>query len=321
MNELKISVIIPVYNVEKYLSRCLDSVIGQSHSNLEIILIDDGSRDASGEICDRYAAKDARIRCVHQANAGVSKARNLGISMASGDYYHFLDSDDYIDPDTYEYLLREMKQAEAEAIGFEYYITYPGKETAHIRAPEHCGLRDTEGAVREHLFGGSNFLCTKLLPARVIKYLRFHEDIYRDEDTLFGFEAIRNVCSMVYVARPLLHYVQSEESACRGKFRPNQLSAVKVIPIMEKALSEDYPRLLTQWRIGYLHLMIMLYGDMYLDEEAYPKEQKEIYDVYFSIYRKVRMKEVRSFTNRIKFVFFRLSPQLFCRVHKWIHKL
>lgn len=316
-----ISVIIPVYNVEKYLRRCIDSVISQTYHALEIILIDDGSTDGSGAICDEYAAKDSRIVCVHQPNGGVSKARNLGISIASGDFFHFLDSDDYIEPDTYEYLLSTMEKTGTEAISFEYFITYEKAETAFRRAPEHCGIRDTAGAIEEHLFGGSNFLWTKLLPASAIKTLRFHEDIYRDEDTLFGFEAIERIQSMVYVDRPLLHYVQSEESACRGTFRPNQLSAVKVIPIMEEALSQKYPNLLRPWRIGYLHLMIMLYADMYLDPVSYQKEQKEIYNVYLSIYRKVGLKNIQSIQNKAKFFIFRLSPQLFCRLHKRIHKL
>ena len=101
-----ISVIIPVYNTEKYLRTCLDSIVNQTHSNLQIILIDDGSTDNSGLICDEYAQKDSRIICVHQQNGGVSKARNEGLKIATGDYIHFPDSDDYLDLDTYEYLLK-----------------------------------------------------------------------------------------------------------------------------------------------------------------------------------------------------------------------
>ncbi|MGM9598531.1 MAG: glycosyltransferase family 2 protein [Faecousia sp.] len=320
MNEPKISVIIPVYNVENYLRRCLDSVISQTYQNLDIILIDDGSKDSSGAICDEYATKDSRIRCFHQINAGVSNARNVGISVASGDYFHFLDSDDYIETDTYEYLIQKMQETGSEAIGFEYFVTYPGKEIAHYRTEKHCGLCNTKDAVREHLFGGNNFLCSKLLPARVVKPLRFHEDIFRDEDTLFGFEAIRNIKTMYYTSRPLLHYVQSVESACRGKFRPNQLSAVKVIPIMETALKADFPELLIPWRVTYLHLMIMLYSDMYLDEEDYKQEQCEIYETFKSILKRVHLCNVSSVKNKVKFMVFRLSPQLFCRLHKYIHK-
>lgn len=321
MQSAKISVIIPVYNVEKYLRKCLDSVIGQTYQNLEIILIDDGSKDRSGAICDEYAEKDDRIICVHQQNAGVSKARNRGIELASGDYYHFLDSDDYIETDTYEYLLNKLTEANAQAIGFEYFVTYSDHETVHDRPAENCGVRDTKGAVYEHLFSNNNYLCTKLLPSHAVKTQRFHEDIYRDEDTLFGTEALQKITSAVFVARPLLHYVQSEESACRGVFRPNQLSAVKVIPIMETLLQEKFPELLTKWRIGYLHLLVMLYGDMYLDAVCYEKEQKQIHGVFCEIYHKTDHKEIRSASVKMKFLLFWHAPKLFCRVHKYIHKL
>lgn len=320
MNELMISVVIPVYNVEKYLRRCLDSLCAQSYQNLEIILINDGSSDSSGDICDEYCARDSRFRCLHQENAGVSRARNRGIELVTGDFVHFLDSDDYIEPDSYEYLLSQMQQAGAHAIGFEYFVTYPDREIRNRRSEEHCGLRDTRGALREHLFSHNNFLCTKLLPTAAVRDLRFREDIYRDEDTLFGFQAIQKIDKMVFVDRPLLHYVQSENSACRGDFRPSQLSALKVIPIMEQALGTDYPELLMPWRATYLHLMIMLYGDMYLDKKDYSAEQKMLYDEYKTLYRRTDI-SARPLSERVKFRLFRAFPNVFCVAHKLVHHL
>lgn len=321
MSEPTISVIIPVYNVEKYLRKCLDSVLMQTYSKLEVILIDDGSADQSGAICDEYAAKDSRIVCQHQKNAGVSRARNRGIDLATGDYYHFLDSDDFLDLDAYEFLIKQMQQAGAEAIGFGHYITYPNREIERPRQEGETGVFDTEGTLYQHLFCGSNFVCTKLISARAIGTLRFSEDIYRDEDTLFGTMALKNVKKSVFVSRPLLHYVQSEESACRGVFRPSQLSAVKVIPIMEQFLSQNYPQWLNRWRVGYLQLMIMLYADMYLDEGAYKKEQKTIYTVFCDIYRTVEKKSIKSRKTKAKISLFRFSPKLFCVLHKQIHHM
>ena len=100
-----ISVIVPVYNVEAYLNRCVDSILAQTYENLEIILVDDGTKDASDKICDAYAAQDSRIRVIHKPNGGLSSARNAGIDIATGDYVAFVDSDDWIEPDTYEHLL------------------------------------------------------------------------------------------------------------------------------------------------------------------------------------------------------------------------
>lgn len=101
-----LSIIVPVYNVEEYLKRCLDSVINQSYKNLEIILVDDGSTDSSGSICDEYAARDNRIRVIHKSNGGLSDARNAGLEICRGEYIGFVDSDDYIELDMYEVLYK-----------------------------------------------------------------------------------------------------------------------------------------------------------------------------------------------------------------------
>ncbi|MCI8441525.1 MAG: glycosyltransferase [Provencibacterium sp.] len=109
-----ISVIVPVYNVEKYLERCLGSLLGQTHRQMEFLLVNDGSTDASGEICDRFAAKDSRIKVIHQKNAGVSAARNAGLEAAKGEYIGFCDPDDYVEPDMYEYLLKLLQSEKAD---------------------------------------------------------------------------------------------------------------------------------------------------------------------------------------------------------------
>lgn len=105
MNKL-ITVIVPVYNVAKYLEKCVKSIQDQTYKSLEIILVDDGSTDSSGAICDKYATEDSRIRVIHKPNGGLSSARNAGLDAATGDYVGFIDSDDYIAPDFYESLLK-----------------------------------------------------------------------------------------------------------------------------------------------------------------------------------------------------------------------
>lgn len=105
-----ISVIVPIYNVEKYLPKCVDSILCQTYPNLEVILVDDGSPDRAGEICDAYAEKDSRVRVIHKRNGGLSSARNAGIDIAQGDYLSFVDSDDWIEPDTYETMLTAMER-------------------------------------------------------------------------------------------------------------------------------------------------------------------------------------------------------------------
>ena len=110
----KISVIVPIYNVEQYLYQCIDSIIAQTYTNLEIILVDDGSTDSSGEICDKYASVDCRIVVIHKKNGGLSEARNAGINVATGDYIGFVDSDDYIFPDTYRGMIEACENNNCE---------------------------------------------------------------------------------------------------------------------------------------------------------------------------------------------------------------
>lgn len=98
----RISVIVPVYNVEQYLPRCVESILAQTYENLEILLVEDGTKDNSGAICDAYARQDARVKAIHKENGGLSSARNAGIDAATGDYLSFVDSDDWIEPDMYE---------------------------------------------------------------------------------------------------------------------------------------------------------------------------------------------------------------------------
>ena len=111
-----ISVIIPVYNVERYLHECLDSVLSQSCSELQIILIDDGSTDDSGMICDEYAAKDSRIAVIHQKNSGAAAAKNAGLRMATGEYLSFVDSDDYLEPGAFRHMVNLLEKSSADVI-------------------------------------------------------------------------------------------------------------------------------------------------------------------------------------------------------------
>lgn len=123
----KISVIVPVYNVEKYLSQCLDSIIHQTYKNLEIILVDDGSTDSSGLICDNYSQKDKRIKIIHKCQGGLSDARNAGLKIATGEYISFIDSDDFIDKNMYSILINNTQKYNSDIVWFNYYNYYSKK--------------------------------------------------------------------------------------------------------------------------------------------------------------------------------------------------
>ena len=114
MNNPLISIIVPIYNVEVYIRNCVDSILGQSYENIEIILVDDGSPDNCGDICDEYGSKDKRIKVIHKKNGGLSSARNAGIDIATGDYLGFIDSDDWIESDMYESLYTALTSHKAD---------------------------------------------------------------------------------------------------------------------------------------------------------------------------------------------------------------
>lgn len=124
MEEGKISVIVPIYKVENYLNRCVESIRKQTYRNLEIILVDDGSPDACGEMCDRYAQEDSRIRVIHKENGGLSDARNAGIEVATGEYIAFVDSDDWIDDKMYEVLYSTLLKYNADIAECSYRNLY-----------------------------------------------------------------------------------------------------------------------------------------------------------------------------------------------------
>lgn len=128
-----ISIIIPIYNVEKYLKQCLDSIINQSYKNLEILLIDDGSTDKCPEICDAYALKDKRIKVIHQENKGISSARNMGLKIASGSYIAFVDSDDWLALNCYETVLAHAIKTDADIVGYDIFEVWGNtiKMTSH----------------------------------------------------------------------------------------------------------------------------------------------------------------------------------------------
>lgn len=120
----EISIIVPVYKVEKYLRKCVDSILAQTFTDFEVILVDDGSPDNSGKICDEYAEKDNRVRVIHKENGGLSSARNAGIDVARGKYLGFVDSDDYIDEDMYEILYENLKIHDADISSVELIPFY-----------------------------------------------------------------------------------------------------------------------------------------------------------------------------------------------------
>ena len=170
----KISVIVPIYNVEQYLRRCIDSIINQTYKNLEIILVDDGSPDNCGQICDDYAKKDTRIKVIHKKNGGLSDARNVGLEVCTGDYISFVDSDDWIELNTYEIMMKSMNEYNADMVVSNINYVYKDKvESKYSEDKIRCFNK--EEAMKELIKDGlvQAVVWNKLYKRVVIDNLRF----------------------------------------------------------------------------------------------------------------------------------------------------
>ena len=229
----KISVIVPIYKAEAHLPRCIDSILTQTHTNLEIILIDDGSPDNCGKICDEYAKKDSRIKVIHKKNGGVSSARNAGLNIATGDYIAFVDADDYIKNAMYEQLLLVLKETNADISVCNYqYGDYIQEDTLSVT------LYNSITACKQLFFsdrfkeGISVAPVDKLYKSELFNNLRFLEACHYAEDTLMCVQVFCQAKTIVKKDITLYHYIRSENSAVLAEYnqkKPTETLAYKTI--------------------------------------------------------------------------------------------
>ncbi len=232
MSEL-VSVIVPVYNVEKYITKCVDSILNQTYNNIEILLIDDGSLDNSPKICDEFAKKDRRIKVFHTKNGGVSKARNIGLANAQGEYILFVDSDDWLELNMIEIMYRELISHGVDISICNYFINYKEKIIIHDELNNRLVLDDKEKIINalfdEKKFGG--YLWNKLISRKAISKIRFDEKVKICEDMLFLYEIIikNNIRILYNSVYKLYHYRKSEYSAVNFNYSEKDLT--KLIPL------------------------------------------------------------------------------------------
>lgn len=213
----KLSVIVPVYNAEKYLATCLDTILNQSLREIEVLLINDGSTDQSGAICNKFAKHDQRITVIHTDNSGPSKARNIGIQRAVGKYLMFIDADDYIIPDTFTILLEAAEKDDCSLVVYPYFEKKD--EVVGFREITECHFNNDEGKQHflKHVWLKDEWLASlvnKLYRTDIIKenQLSFNEKYFFAEDYLFNLQYIDVVDKGVSVNIPLYYYVRHEDS-------------------------------------------------------------------------------------------------------------
>ncbi len=284
----KISIIVPIYNVEQFLDKCVASIINQTYRNLEIILVDDGSPDNCGKLCDEWAKKDDRIKVIHKENGGLSDARNAGVEIASGDYIGFVDSDDYIESQMYEKLVNIVENGNVDiAFCDNDYVTSSGDILSSGHEGIFEGAFEGEEIMRVVSFGNPYYITAvnKIYRTELAKSIKFPKGKWH-EDEFTTHHFITN-CNRIACTREVLyHYVKHEGSITQSGFSEKRLDAID-------ALLDRYEHFKALGYKGHAnHTIIMAYGKIvnYIKDASFP-EHKKIF--------KLKIKEIRKALLRV----------------------
>lgn len=273
----KVSVIIPVYNVETYLPQCLDSVLAQTYSELEILLVDDGSTDLSGKICDEYRNRDSRICVFHQKNQGAANAKNTGLDYFTGEYVTFLDSDDYVEKDWIETLINVAENLNAKVVECNFkkeFVEYSEEETG---CTEPYKIYTSEKYMEQYL---EHWTCSlfwnKLFEATLVKDIRFRKERRCIDDEFFTYKLLTKATKIVQINRVLYHYRQRKSSAVTSDKNKYQIADDALEVLLERYywVGNSYPNL----RVKYLQhdVDIMFYFAKFNFKEDTTKKFKRI---------------------------------------------
>lgn len=275
---VKVSIIVPIYNVDQYIEKCIGSIMQQTYQNLEIILVDDGSPDDSGKIADEYALRDSRIKVIHKKNAGVSAARNTGIDAATGDYICFSDGDDYVMPNYVEHLLKLCVDNDAEvAYTIDMFTTFHKEQVSN----QFSLVISSEDATE-------NILCYKVpigVYSKMFKRsfinehkLRFLEDVYIGEGFNFNTACFQRAKKVVLSSERIYFYRRDNEASAMTSFKEAKcLMALKAIGIIKDNLVLRTPRVLKAWKFAHWHTHFDMYcwivnsNAIHINEELYKK--------------------------------------------------
>ncbi len=288
MKKVNVSVIVPVYNVEQYLEKCIKSIMGQTYADIEIILIDDGSTDSSGSICDSYACRDSRIRVLHKPNGGISDARNAGLDIARGNYIAFVDSDDYIHPQLLQILNDGITQNHSQVSVCGFTRVYDG-QTVNRQQYDSINwtiLKKDEDRVSYLLGDGIHITFTvawnKLYRKELFDGIRFPMGkMYEDEFTTY--KLLHKASSIAYTSIPLYFYVQRAESIMHSSCSVRSLEVFEAFRERLELYDANrqynwYCALLKIYRWRILHCLDMSKQNKSIDYCNKWKEYKKYYN-------------------------------------------
>lgn len=247
--EKKVSIIIPVYNVEEYLEECLESVLNQLYKNLEIILIDDGSTDRCPYLCDYYATKDNRVKVIHKRNGGAASARNFGLKIASGEYINFVDSDDYVDKYYIQKLAEQLENTKSDISVCSYISIFADEKVPEVleKTGEYSGMEYLLHFLDDWRCG---LIWNKLFSKKTIEDIRFEEGHIID-DEFFTYRAVLNAQRINVKNEQLYYYRTRENSAMNSREKKKEIQRLQdrmeYFPKRFYAVTRKYPELYPEY--------------------------------------------------------------------------
>ena len=265
-NQPLISVIVPVYNVEPYLDRCVESIVNQTYRNLEIILVDDGSPDNCPQMCDAWAERDARIKVIHKENAGLSDARNAGMAVAAGELMGFVDSDDWIREDMYQLLLENMQANDSDISACGVRMIWDDGSTERMLTKEGCCVLETEDAMRAVIKEAwlKQPVWYKLYKTELVKNIQFPVGKYH-EDVFWTYQAVGAAKQVSVLDEPCYFYRQRNSSIMGDGYSLKRLDALEGKCNRQEYIESLYPSLIDEanadlwFSCMYMMQMVMLH--------------------------------------------------------------
>ncbi|MFD2306498.1 glycosyltransferase family 2 protein [Enterococcus termitis] len=310
----EISIIVPVYNVEKYLDKCVQSILNQTFKDFELILVDDGSPDNSGVMCDQYAEQDARVSVIHQENGGLSAARNAGIEKAKGRYLGFVDSDDYIAEDMYELLYTNLKREDADLATVGFLDIYAGKEPV-IKEKKYI-VTDMIGAAKITFEGKLSTISAtnKLYKKEIFDYVRYPVGMIT-EDAAVILDVLEQTKKVVIDTSQKYCYYHRENSISSNHFTRKDLDMIKAWEDNEARVLEKYPDLvcIAHTRVCWAYFTVL---DKMMNSPLTTEDQKTQKEIIKFL--------CKNFTFVLKNQYFTKSRKLAMialRIHPYFYKL
>jgi len=320
MPNVKVSVVVPVYKVEAYLNRCVESLLNQTHQNLEIILVDDGSPDNCPEMCENWAERDSRIRVVHKENDGLANARNSGLAVATGDYVMFADSDDYLESDMVEFLLRLLSEHNADVArcGFFYTMESGGEESASEDESVRVLGRD-ERIIDLAVSGFTGTAWNKLYNAALVKSHPYDKADGCSEDIMHNYRVYRDANRLVVCDVPKYHYVIRSNSTINtsrfGSGAFDIIRAKKIIMEGERDNAAVYPYAVR----GFIKSAFIVLSGC-IQHGKFPQEQQELIQDILSFKKTILSSSLYPRSDKMKTLLLSVSPKLYKKTILAIHK-